>query len=183
MQLQELQRHSRERAFYTLGTAKLFERRALSLEKWRSFITYLGILVPLLVGGAVLSFGTAFLPYVAVTAGLLGLAQLSLSVWSLVKRWDEKHIYAVSSLRSNTALFNAWDAIAKRPPDDIESRVRELDAEDQRQEQADLTQNITDQEKRFAMRAALYHFGLPCERCKRKPESMKPLECDTCGNF
>lgn len=169
--------------FYAFGTAKIFERRANSIEIKRNWITYLGIMVPLLVGASVLAFGTKALPYLLVPAGLLGLLQLSLSVWSLVAKWDARHTYALSAAQAQTRLFNAWDALIRRPPPDLEIRIAELDVDDQEQEQSDLTQNISGQEKRFAMRSSLYFFGSNCRACGRKPASMMPSQCDTCGNF
>ncbi len=184
--LARLQAHCREKAHYAFGTIRIFEKRARSLQIRRNLITYLGIVVPLLVGAAVLSVGTGFVPYVAVPAGLLGMAQLALSVWSVVAHWDDAHGYAVGAMQANIRLFNAWDALAKRPPENLQARVEALDSEDQRQEQADMAQHITEKEKRYAMRATLYQYGLACERCKTKPASMKPGKydtCDTCGNF
>lgn len=178
-----LQAHCREKAFYAFGTTKIFERRIHRLDRLRTAITYLGIVVPLLIGGAVLSFGTNWLAYAIVPAGVVGCLQLGLSAWSLVAKWDDKHAYALGAMQAQTRLFNAWDRLAKRPPVDFESKVNELDIEDQRQEQADLSQNLLPQEKRFAMHATLYHFGNMCVRCGQKPTSMKPTDCDTCGNF
>ena len=176
-------KHCGERRFYAFGTAKLFERRARKLEWKRNSITYLGIIVPLMVGGLVLSRGTEALEYVLVPAAAVSLLQLALSTWSLVAKWDSQHSYALGASQAQTRLFNAWDAMLKRLPADIDARIKELDAEDQRQEQYDLLQNITDREKRFAMRASLYHFGNTCARCGVQPESMTPSDCDTCGNF
>jgi mobilome CxxCx(11)CxxC protein len=183
MQLESQRAHCRERAFYAFGTAKIFERRLQQLNKLRNAITYLGIVVPLLVGAAVLSFGTKWLPYAIAPAGLLGVAQLALSAWSLVAKWDDKHAYAISAAKAQTKLFNSWDSLAKRPPDDIDRRISELDIEDQRLEEADIAQHISASEKRYAMRATLYHFGTPCARCSQTPASMQPSNCDTCGNF
>lgn len=178
-----LQAHCREKAHYAFGTTRIFERRARSLRVRRNLITYLGIVVPVLVGAAVLSMGTGFVPYVAVPAGLLGMAQLALSVWSVVAHWDDAHVYAVGAIQANIRLFNAWDALAKRPPEDFRARVEALGTEDQRQEQADMAQHIAPKEKRYAMRSTLYHYGLACERCGITPASMKAGDCDTCGNF
>lgn len=180
---QTVQAHCREKAFYAFGTARIFERRMRKLDRLRAWITYLGILVPLLVGTAVLSFGTAWVAYAVIPASVLGCAQIALSAWSLVARWDEKHSYAIAAMQAQTRLFNAWDSLAKRTPADLDTRANDLDAEDLRQEQSDLAQNISPQEKRYAMRASLYHFGNQCVRCKSVPKSMKPSDCDTCGNF
>lgn len=178
-----LQHHAREKAFYAYGTAAIFARRATNLQYGRYAITYLGIVVPLLVGGAVLSFGTAFLNYVLALTGLLSCLQLALSAWSLVAKWDDRHSYAIAAMQAQTRLFNAWDALAKRPPRDMEAKVALLDADDERQEQNDLAQHISDTEKRFAMHKSLYNFGRACERCGIKPSSMTPGNCDTCGNY
>jgi mobilome CxxCx(11)CxxC protein len=180
---EQLQHHCREKAFYAFGTTKLFDRRMRRLDIWRKCITYLGIIVPLMIGSVVLSFGKDWLPYVLYPAGFVSTIQLALSVWSIVAKWDDKYSYALSALQSQTKLFNEWDHLAKRCPTNLEQRVDLLDAEDRRQEQADIAQNISEIEKRYAMRSALYQFGKQCVRCKVKPVSMKPLDCDTCGNF
>ncbi len=180
---QDLQAYCREKAFYAFGTTKIFEKRLQKLDFFRNGITYLGIIVPLLIGGAALSFGTEWMPLATIPAGILICIQLALSAWSLVAKWDDKHAYAQSAMQAQTRLFNSWDRLSKRTPSDFEFRVNELDAEDQRQEQTDLTQNISNSEKRYAMRASLYHFGHACVRCGAKPPSLKPSDCDTCGNF
>ena len=183
MPTDQLQITCRDKAFYALGTCRLFERRMAKLEKRRAAITYLGIVIPLLVGGIVLGLGQKWLPYLLVPAGLLGTLQICLSAWSLVARWDEKYAYAVTAVRAQTSLFNEWDRLAKRPPADIDAKLQALEVEDARQEQADLTQNLTPGEKRYAMHAALYYFGSECRACRQKPLSMKPAKCDTCGNY
>ena len=175
--------HCREKAFFAFGTARIFERRLRRLNELRNWITYLGIVVPLLIGGVAMSFDTKVLPYVIIPAGLVGLVQLALSAWSLVAKWDDKHAFSLSALQAQTRLFNAWDALAKRNPPDINTKANELDAEDQRQETQDLTQVITKQEKNYGMRAALFHFGNECPTCKVRPVSLKASGCDTCGNF
>jgi mobilome CxxCx(11)CxxC protein len=183
MPSQDLLRHCGDKKFYAYGTARIFERRARRLELGRNWITYLGVAVPAVVGGGYLAFGKDFPAILIVAAGILGVLQLALSLWSLVAKWDDRYAYAQRAMQVHTYLFNAWDALVKRPPADFEVRVQHLDDEDQRQEQSDLTQNISDKEKRFAMRATLYHYGNKCARCGRQPASMTPSNCDTCGNF
>lgn len=182
---EENQRHCRNRAFYAYGTSRIFEKRAQSLSKKRNMITFLGIVVPLVVGGSVLSFGSngLYLPYMLGIACLLILLQLIVSAWSLVARWDERYQYAVGAIQANTRLYNNWKAVLERPPENFEQKILELDSEDQRQESTDVAQHITEKEKRFAMRASLFYTKLPCQTCKKIPTSMKSSKCDTCGNF
>lgn len=100
------QAHCRERAFFAFGTARIFERRLHRLTSLRNWITYLGIVVPLTVGAVALSFDSKILPFFLIPAGILGVAQLALSAWSLVARWDERHASALASLQAQTRLFN-----------------------------------------------------------------------------
>jgi mobilome CxxCx(11)CxxC protein len=179
----DLSRHCGDRAFYAYGTARIFERRARELERRRNWITYLGVAVPGVVGGGYLAFGKDFPSALVVVAGVLGVVQLALSLWSLVAKWDDRYAYAQRATQVHTYLFNTWDALVKRPPPNLEARVQQLDGEDQRQEQTDLAQAISEKEKRFAMRSTLYFYGLKCARCGEQPASMKAGKCDTCGNF
>ena len=178
-----LRDHCRKKAFVAFGTMNIFENRARKIGVKRDVITYLGIVAPLLTGAFMLSFGTQYYKYIAPVAGFVLIVQLAFSGWSLVARWDEKNSYAIGAVQAQARLFNKWDGLASRPPSDLDKAVRDLEAEDERQEQSDLTQNIGVKEKRRAMRASLLHFGLQCKTCGIKPISLKPLKCDTCGNF
>ncbi len=181
----DLTKHCIDRAFYAYGTSRIFDRRCQKLRKGRNAITFLGIAVPLIVGSLILSFGAKpeLMPILVWLAGLVGTIQLILSAWSIVARWDEQYSYAMSAMLANTRLYNSWDRLSKSQQSNLQDFVAEIDAEDQRQEQSDLTAHITEEEKRFAMRAALYYKGLSCAACKVKPTSMTPSNCDTCGNF
>ena len=109
-------RHCRDRAFYAYGTSRLFEKRATILATRRTWITFLGIAVPVSVGSVILSFGAvpAVLPYVIATAGVIGTIQLVLSVWSLVARWDDRYAHAVKAAQAATRLHNAWEWLLKQ---------------------------------------------------------------------
>lgn len=175
--------HCRDRAFFAFGTARVFARRQHRLSTLRNCITYLGIVVPLTVGAVALSFDSKVLPFFIVPAGVLGIAQLALSAWSLVAKWDDRHASALASLQAQTRLFNEWDYLAKTNPPDIAARIDSLNAEDRRQEAQDLTQGVTKKEQNFGMRAALFQFGNKCPTCGIRPVSLLPSDCDTCGNF
>lgn len=181
----DLVKHCTDRAFYAYGTSRIFERRAQSLGKRRNAITFLGIAVPLTVGSLILSFGAKpeLIPVLVWIAGAIGTVQLILSTWSIVARWDEQYSYAITAMLANTRLYNTWERLSKSQSSVITNLVSEMDADDQRQEQSDLTAHITEKEKHFAMRAALYYKGLTCPACRIRPPSMAPTGCDTCGNF
>lgn len=75
--------------FYSFGTAKLFERRAKTYRRNRNLITFLGLAVPMVIGGTVLSFSTgseALKVIMIPVAGILTVLQLIISLWALVSR-------------------------------------------------------------------------------------------------
>ncbi|WP_447527594.1 mobilome CxxCx(11)CxxC protein [Vreelandella sp. TE19] len=175
----------REKEFHAYGTIRIFEKRARNLQVRRTWITFLGIVIPLVVGSIVLAFGTltAALPYLLTFAGVVSTIQLILSTWSIVSRWDEKYDYAIESVRDNTYLYNKFKALAERPPNDLDVKFFELTKENERRESADITKHITDKEKRYANYLSLKYYNKPCHVCNEIPKTSKPSKCDGCGNF
>ena len=180
-----IEKECRDKEFYAYGTARIFERRAARFRKLRTWITFLGIVAPLLVGGLVLTFGVAekSLPYFITAAGIVGLVQLVLSTWAIVARWDEQYEYSIESFRHNTDLYNKFKNVANTTPPDISEKYNKLRTENETREFKDISQNITDKEKRFAYRETLKYYQKPCHICNIKPTSSKPTKCDGCGNF
>lgn len=175
----------RGKEFYAFGTHRIFDRRAQMLQLLRVWITFLGIVTPLVVGGVVLSFGanTTVLPYALIIAGIVGLVQLILSAWSIVSRWDEKYEYAIESSRANTELYNRFKSLADNPPTDLADLYKHTVHDNEAREFKDLGQSISEKEKRFANREALKYYRKACSICHIVPIVSKPSKCDGCGNF
>lgn len=175
----------RDKEFHAYGTTRIFERRAGRLRSLRTWITFLGIVAPVLVGGLVLTFGVAekSLPYFITVAGLVGLVQLVLSTWAIVARWDEQYEYSIESSRHNTDLYNKFKALADKNPPDMSDKFDKVQKENEDREFKDIAQNITDKEKRYANRESLKYYQKPCHICTVTPTSSKPTKCDACGNF
>lgn len=171
--------------FHSYGTAQIFERRSKKLQRFRTLITFLGIISPVLIGGTVLAFGTnaRFLPLALTFAGVVGLIQLTLSVWSLVARWDEQYEYALESIKANTELYNRFRNIPRAPAADIPTLYGEACKDYEARELIDITKAISESEKRFANRKSLHYYQKKCSVCKSVPVSLKPSKCDGCGNF
>ena len=177
--------------FHAYGTIRLFERRAKRLQTGRTWITFLGIVVPVIIGGVVLAFGTdiaskdAF-KYLLYVAGIVGLIQLIISTWSIVSRWDEKYEYAMKSVIENTKLYNECDNYRKRllnNSPESEDLFEKIKSTKEELEFKDLGQNISDKEKRFAARSAYFYFKQPCHVCNKIPTDLNPEKCSGCGNF
>jgi mobilome CxxCx(11)CxxC protein len=115
--------------------------------------------------------------------GFLGLLQLLMAVWSLVARWDDDRAYSIFATRSNSTLRAEWESVAKAQATHIEAEYNRVQAAEKIIEQEDLTKEISDKEKRYGMRAGLLFYRKACAVCKLVPTSMKPTNCDVCGNF
>uniref|UniRef100_UPI000F011FFD mobilome CxxCx(11)CxxC protein n=2 Tax=Pseudomonas viridiflava TaxID=33069 RepID=UPI000F011FFD len=180
----DLQLESRDKAFYSFGTAKIFEKRMQKYKKLRNWVSYFGLAVPIIAGSFYLSFGTAYQTLVTAISGVFICIQAGFSLWSLVAKWDDSHAAATAATLVQNQLHNGWLRLSKMKTENIDpAEFKNLEDKDLRQEDIDIGQHVTPEEKRYAMRAALYHFGSKCARCTIEPKSLKPSNCDTCGNF
>jgi len=188
MDLSAIRQKCWDKAVHAHGTGYIFEERARALGKKIRLLAFLGIAVPASIGGIVLAFGTDFecKSIVLVLAGIIGIVQLIVSVWALVADWQDAYAYAHESLSANHRLAENFESLASNPPSDIsevEVNFRALMAEDKVLNQRDYRQEITPEEKREGMRAALRKFQRECASCGKVSESMSPSDCDVCGNF
>ena len=175
-------------ALKTFGTGYLMERRAKRFRRALRILTFLGIGVPVLIGGVVLSFGFDF-PYrdfVVGTAAVVLIAQLVVSVWALVAGWEDAHAYATSSASDNYSLSSRFRDLGNNPPPSYPNFRQQFDwlqVENRHRAELDYQQGISDKEKRSGLRAGLREFRKPCVECEKIPTSMRPSACDVCGNF
>lgn len=173
----------REKEFYLYGTHKIFDRRAYKLHLYRSWITFLGIAGPLAVGAAVLApdIDLKKSPVALMFIGVLGGAQLLLSAFSLVFRWDEKYQYSLDSSRENNELCNKFKSLNDGQTPGLEVKYNELVSDNSKRESKDLGQGVTNREKKFGYRESLHHYGLRCRECQKTKARWKLFGCRTCG--
>ena len=177
----EAQKKKRE----AYGTSQIFRNRANFYRMGQRWLTFLGIAVPVLVGGVVLSFSnyTGLLPFLLPIVGIVSVTQLVLSVWALVNKWDDSYEYSVKSQDRNAELEFNWQTIAELPDGEIELHYESLRLANAQQAQEDDRQNVSQKERRRAMLATLFKYQTACAVCKKVPKSIKPSNCDCCGNF
>lgn len=187
-QSDELRKQCQEEAFDCFGTAEIFGKRSKTYRRKLRGLTFLGVVVPAAVGGLVLSFGVDF-QYTSVVIGIasvLGLAELVLSLWSLVAKWDDLFAYSLESLSANTQLYSMFKELAENPPQtfqEFKTQYELLQAQNRARTDRDSQQIISERENRFGMRASLRQFQKACASCKKVPTSLKPTDCDVCGDF
>jgi mobilome CxxCx(11)CxxC protein len=176
------------RALQAFGTAHIFELRARKYSRLLRWVAFVGLVVPLVVGGFALSYGASFvaLPVLIIIGSAVGIAQATISLWSLVARWLESYAYAIESVISNKSLYLRFRDLGGNPPAshaDLISQYRLLQVEDDARRDQDYKQEVTEPEKRRAMRAGLRELGRACASCKKIPTDMNPTKCGVCGDF
>ncbi len=176
------------RAIYAYGTGQIFLRRSRTYAKLLQALSFFGIVVPLLIGGVVLGFGTdgSYLKPIIAVAALVGIVQLVFSAWSIVYSWADGLQYSLESASENFDLslkFKELGEQAQSPPDDLEVRVAGLKGKDDARQMADAKKSVTPKELRYGHRAGLRQFSRACDECKEIPRSMEASDCHTCGRF
>jgi mobilome CxxCx(11)CxxC protein len=173
--------------FLSYGTSQIFERRSNRLKTLRSILTFLGIVLPVAVGGLYISFGQSesLMNNILMFAGGLGVAQLVLSTWALVSGWDSQYESAIKSLQGNITNFNRCKRFATttfRSEVELQSVFESILRDTEQQELIDITQHITLKEKHFAYQASLDYYNSECHACKQNPnKNSNNKSCSSCG--
>jgi mobilome CxxCx(11)CxxC protein len=174
---------------HNIGTVYIFEQRAARLQIRLKLITFTGLVVPLIIGALVASFGTHFagLAAVLIVGGFVVIAQLVLSLWSLVAGWVSGYEQSIRSVVANLDLKQAFDSLAKNSTattQELQSQLDVLKALDGSRRQIDHTGNAPSAaELRMGMRSALRELAKSCVKCNEIPYDMTPTECEVCGAF
>jgi mobilome CxxCx(11)CxxC protein len=133
-----------------------------------------------------MAFGETGTKYFLSTAAALGVVQAVGFGLSLSCRWEDDFAYALESQTANRVLFDRYKQLGSRPPHEPEQAKVLLDlirAEDECRTAMDEKKQLTGDELRYGMRAALRQQGKQCAGCGNIPISMQPTNCDVCGNF
>jgi mobilome CxxCx(11)CxxC protein len=98
--------------------------------------------------------------------------------------WD--WAYYIESKTANYRLEREYKKLGQATtlsPTDFETNLKILDTENEMRNALDDRHDITDNEKRMGMRYALREHERKCSNCDKIPKSMRPTDCDICGNF
>lgn len=181
----------RDRCTYAFATAAIFEKRAAHYKKCLQWLTFLGLALPVAIGGVVAAdlLGAGALKLFILAAGAIGVVQLIVSLWSVVADWPGQLESSLLASGENSRLANEFDALAKQfatPPANFNSIYDKLTTQDNAQQAADQRQLITKEEKIYGHRAALYQYSIKCAKCQTVPTSRETSSavktpCDTCG--
>ena len=148
--------------------------------------TFLGIVLPVTVGGVYASFGQSpdLMKLIVNISGSVGLVQLIISTWALVSGWDNKYESSIKSVQANTTIYNSWKRFCSAPPsteEDIINKYDELYKITETQELIDMAQHIKDSEKKYAYVESMRYYSRACHDCKQIPNSENSKKCPSCG--
>jgi len=177
-----------DKAIHTLGTSYVFSLKGNIYKKRIKIIAVLGIVAPLLLGATATAYGLASnLTVIAlIVTAPVTIFQIVFSGISLVYKWDDKFSYSLESQTDNRILSSDFENLGKYSATDIhelEKQFEVLKAKDNARTVQDEKIHFSDKEYRKGMRYALWIRQRECTTCKIAPKSMKPTDCDTCGNF
>jgi mobilome CxxCx(11)CxxC protein len=178
------------KALDAFAMAWIFERRAKKLRFRLRSLTYIGLLLPVLVGGTVLAFGidSFILPAVLAITAIAGLVQLAGSLWSVVANWVDEHAYAEESVTANNRLAEMYDDLEKNPPTAPVGMqtMQLLDVEYRARRDLDVKHAISAKERQLGRHAVLFRQRKQCSDCGAVPRSESPARwsnptCMICG--
>src|SRR5690606_7548135 len=86
-----------EKKFHAFGFSYLYTCRVQKFEKRLQVINYIGLVVPLCIGGYVMTYGTEKTKFLFIIGGGILLIQLIFSALALIFKWDEELAYSIES--------------------------------------------------------------------------------------
>ena len=178
-------------ALDAFATAAIFARRASRYRRLVEWLTFIGLAIPVVVGGIALADykDPRFLTEAVVIGVTFAVVIGVLSLWSVVAQWPDNLEYSSSSNADNHRLSSQMKALANqasKPPADFEVRFNELKTLNDVQNASDNRKNISGWEEIYGHRAALRQFNTRCDVCDVVPLSMDMLfwkrnRCPRCG--
>ena len=177
-----------DKALHALGTSYVFSQKLNFYKKGIRIITVLVLVVPILLGGTVMAYGSGSVilkVLIAITAPVV-IIHLVLAIISLIYKWDDALAYCLESQTDNRIISDAYKSLAMFPPKDIvemEKQFVVVKTKDDSRTIQDAKVNFTNKDNRKGMRYALWIFKRECPTCHEIPPSMVRTKCLTCGKF
>lgn len=179
----ELRSKAWESVIHSYGTFAVFLKRVEKLKLKRRLRDFFGIALPCVLGFFYANNIGGYQKLLIYFIGLIALAQLLVTIWSLVSGWDEDYSYAMNAARENEGMSQAWERVATSAVELLRTEFASTRNQDDKIQERDRAQNISEKERRFGMRRALFFRRKECAVCHVVPVNLKPTECVCCGSF
>ncbi|MDL5511177.1 hypothetical protein QSE00_24905 [Arenibacter sp. M-2] len=188
VKIDRLRTKSHDNGFHSFGKSYIFEKRANHYGRLISYITVLGILVPVTIGATAMGYGlnNSFLKALMAIAVPVSILQLLISIISVVYKWSDELSYASEAAQAHYFLNDRFKKLAEFPPSnftEFDLNFEIINTRLKARTEQDSKHNIKDWELRMGMRYALREYQKECVGCKNTPTSMESSNCPVCGKF
>lgn len=187
MRIQNARLQCHENKLHCYGKSYIYGGRVNKYERRLRIISFIGIIIPLMFGGYVLTYGTNSISNTSISiAGAILLIQLFFSVLSLVFKWDDELAYSLEATRDHNLLSQDFKNLGQFSPvniDDFMSRYNILNEKLKSRNEQDIKHDLSDKERIKGMRWTLREFSKPCIVCLSIPYEMKKTDCPVCGKY
>lgn len=186
IRIENIRRDCQDKKLHAYGFSYLYTLKAQKYERGLQIINYIGLAVPLIIGGFVMTYGTDHIGGLIIVGGSVLLVQLAFSAFAMVFKWDEELAYCIEAAREHSFLaqdFTALGAFAPRDYDELVSRYSTLRERNRSRSSSDLKHDVGEKAKIKGMRWALREFQKECAGCHIIPLSMNKTDCTVCGKF
>jgi mobilome CxxCx(11)CxxC protein len=175
-------------ALDSFGYSFIFDMRSAKYSRWIYWLNLTAVIVPVIVGLTAIGYGynTEILKRCIAIAIPMTIIQFIFSLIAMFGKWDENLAYSYEASQSHNFLYTRFKRLAEFPLADVRNFTHEfnlLETEANGRSKQDIKYSIKDWELRKGMRYALREFQRVCAGCDEIPLSMKPTNCDVCGNF
>ena len=174
------QQEARKQCIHAFATSAVFDRRVRALKLRLRLLDFVGIAVPLAVGGMAMSGLTANADALKVLGAFLTV-QLVVFAWAAIANWGDAVEQASESRTTNREFGEQYRSLIVNPP--VGGEWETIEAQRLAQERSDEKAGVKQNELRYGMRYALKLEQFPCASCGDVPKSMVATKCDNCGNF
>lgn len=186
--IQTIQQDCWDNSLHCIGTSYIFSLRAKSSKTTIRFMTVLGLIVPLMLGGTAAAYGqnSAILGFAISITAPVTIFQVVLFGISLVYKWDDKFSYSLESQTDNRVISEDFQNLAKNTASSLQqmqSDYNVIKAKEQGRTNQDDKYSFSKKENSKGMRYALWIMKRQCATCGQVPQSMTATKCETCGNF
>ena len=185
--IDNIRKECHENKFHCYGKSYVYGERVNMYERRLRIINFIGLIVPLLFGGYLLTFGTNSINEVAIyIGGAILFVQLFFSAFALVFKWDDELAYSLETTRDHNLLSQDFKTLGQFPPrseDDLTIRYNILNEKLKSRNEQDVKHDLSDKERIKGMRWSLREFKRPCVNCGQIPFSIQKTDCPVCGKY
>lgn len=178
-----LKNEALQKAAHSFGHSYTFNNRARFYSFWLNLIKLFGILLPAIAGLTYTQFGK--IGALDIILWAFSAILFALSTLAFAFKWDDELAYCYEASQNYNTLFEEFKKLWLLPEEltSLEKKYDLLNANYNFRQQQDAKHDVTEKERRKAMRWQLREFQLKCVGCNEVPQSMEATRCPVCGNF